>query len=70
MNELSYIAMRLREKSTYAGLVVLVSLVLPLLSKYVPALAHASAESIVNDISLIGMGIGGLAALLMPEKAH
>jgi hypothetical protein len=62
-----YIGARLREKSTYAGLTVVVSLLLPLLARYVPALAHASAAAIVEDISMIGIGLGGLIAIASPE---
>jgi hypothetical protein len=66
--EISWLGARLREKSTYAGLTVAVSLALPFLAKFVPALADANAAQIVNDISAIGIGVGGLIAIVMPEK--
>jgi hypothetical protein len=66
--EISYVGARLREKSTYAGLTVVVALLLPILSRYVPGLANANAGQIVNDISAIGIGLGGLIAILLPEK--
>jgi len=54
----SWLGARLREKSTYAGLAVLLGV----------AGLGANAGPLANDISLIGMGIGGLLAVLMPEK--
>ena len=57
--DVSWIGARLSEKSTYAGLTVLISLAFPHLT---------DAAGYANDISLIGMGIGGLVALLLPEK--
>jgi hypothetical protein len=67
-NEAKNFGARLREKSTYAGLTVFVALLLPILSKYIPALANANAGQIVGDISAIGIGIGGLIAIVLPER--
>jgi hypothetical protein len=66
--EISYIGARLREKTTYAGLLVVVSFLLPFLAKYFPALGMANASDIVAAISSVGIGIGGLIAIALPEK--
>ena len=66
--EMSWLASRMEEKSTYAGLTVVVSLLLPVVAKYVPVLASADATSIVNNISMIGIGLGGLLAIAFPER--
>lgn len=68
--EISYIGARLREKSTYAGLSVVISLALPFLSKYVPALSGDDAAQIVNAISALGVAIGGIIAILLPERGN
>jgi hypothetical protein len=68
VQEVSWIGARLREKSTYAGLTVVVALLLPFLAKLVPSLATANAASIVDYLSMIGIGIGGLIAIALPEK--
>jgi xanthine/uracil permease len=65
--EISYVGARLRESSTYAGLIVIVSVGLPLLAKYVPSLGMANAQDVVNAISLVGTGIGALIAIVLPE---
>lgn len=67
--EVSWLAQRMSEKSTYAGLTVVVSLLLPLIAKYVPGVSGSSAEQIVGYISMAGMGIGGLLAIVFPDKA-
>lgn len=66
--EVSWIGARLREKSTYAGLTVVVSLALPFLSKYVPQLADANAGDVVDKISALGVALGGVIAIVAPEK--
>lgn len=66
--EISWLGARLREKSTYAGLTVIVSMALPFVAKYVPVLGDANAASIVNDISMVGVGIGGLIGVFCKEK--
>jgi hypothetical protein len=66
--EASWLGARLREKSTYGGLTVVISLLLPVLAHYLPALMHADPNSIVSSISMIGIGVGGLIAILLPEK--
>lgn len=66
--EIGYVGARLREKSTYAGLAVLVSIVLPLLSKYFPALTAGTPTEIINAISALGIAIGGIIAVVMPEN--
>lgn len=66
--EVAWISARLREKSTYAGLGVIVSMMLPLLAKYVPALQDANSSQIVDYISMVGMGVGGLLSVFCREK--
>ena len=55
--ELSWIAERLREPSTYAGLGILLSI-----------FAHTSDPGLVKSLSMIGMGIGGLIAFFMADR--
>lgn len=64
----SWLGARLSEKSTYGGLTVIVALLLPFLAKFVPSLADANAATIVNYISMMGMGLGGLICVLCKEK--
>jgi len=66
--KVSYIGARLREKSTYAGLSIALGFALPYLSHYVPGLSGDSAASIVDAISSIGIGVGTLIAIFLPEK--
>jgi hypothetical protein len=55
--EVSWLGGRLREPSTYAGLAVLLSL------------AHfADASTWANAIESIGIGVGGIIAILLPER--
>jgi hypothetical protein len=67
VEKIGYIGARLRERSTYAGLTVLVAFLLPFMAKYVPTFSHASAAVIVDYISMIGIGVGGLIAIFVPE---
>ena len=57
--DVSWIGARLREKSTYAGLLVLLGLVAPHLT---------DPSALVSALSMIGMGVGGLIAIILPEK--
>ena len=57
--DVSWIGARLREKSTYAGLLVLLSLVAPHLT---------DPSALVSALSMIGMGVGALIAIMLPEK--
>lgn len=66
--EISYLGARLREKSTYGGLAVLVGLVLPYLTRLDPGLAHTSVNTIVTAISDLGIGIGLFIGIVLPEK--
>ena len=54
--DVSWIGARLREPSTYAGLAVLLGL-----------LGLHDVPDAVKDISEIGMGLGGLIAIFLPE---
>ena len=60
--EISWLGARLREPSTYAGLSSLAA---------VAALFHlipdGSGANLVKYITMIGMGVGGLIAILLPE---
>jgi hypothetical protein len=54
--EVSWLGGRLREPSTYAGLAVLI------------ALAHVGdASSWAHALESIGIGVGGIIAILLPE---
>lgn len=66
--EISWVAARLKEKSTYAGLAGVVSLLMLLASKYFPYLANTDSAEVVSYISMIGIGVGGLLAIVFPEK--
>ena len=57
--EVSYIGARLSEKSTYAGLSILIALALP---------HFAGASDLVTAITDVGMGIGILVSISLPEK--
>jgi hypothetical protein len=57
--DISYIGARLREKSTYAGLSVLIGLLAP---------HFAQASELGTAISYIGIGLGLLIAIFFPEK--
>ena len=57
--DISYIGARLREKSTYAGLSVLIGLLAP---------HFAQASELATAISYIGIGLGLLIAIFLPEK--
>jgi hypothetical protein len=55
--DISWIGARLREPSTYAGLGALFALV------------NLNVDpGVIKDISMIGMGAGGLIAFLLPER--
>ena len=54
--DVSWIGARLREPSTYAGLAVLLGM-----------LGLHDVPQVVKDISEIGMGLGGLIAIFLPE---
>lgn len=55
--DVSWLGARLREPSTYAGLAVLL------------AAAHLTSDqdSLVHALTLIGTGVGGLIAILLPD---
>jgi len=56
--EVSWVGKRLREPSTYAGLAVLLG-----------GAAHlANADAWTAAIASIGVGVGGIIAILLPEK--
>jgi hypothetical protein len=57
--EASWIGARLREPSTYAGLAMLLA-----------ALHVGGAESWAHALASIGMGVGGIVAILLPEGAR
>lgn len=57
--DVSWIGARLREKSTYAGLVVLIGLAFPHVT---------NAAGYADALSMIGMGAGALIAIVLPEK--
>jgi hypothetical protein len=63
--EISWIGARLREPSTYAGLSSLAA---------VAALFHlipsGDGAGFVKYVTMIGMGIGGLIAILLPERGR
>lgn len=59
-SDVSWLSARLQEKSTYAGLAVLIGLFFP---------HFVGASELVTDISQVGMGIGALAAMFMAEKS-
>lgn len=55
--DISWVGTRLREPSTYAGLAILLA-----------AVGHFTLPAgAMNDITMIGTGIGGLIAILLPE---
>jgi hypothetical protein len=54
----SWLGARLREPSTYAGLAAVL------------AVFHLSTDpGLVHSLAMIGMGLGGVIAFLVPEKA-
>jgi hypothetical protein len=59
IQDVSWLGARLREKSTYAGLAIAVSLVAP---------HFAGASDLVTALSDIGIGVGLLIAIFLPEK--
>lgn len=68
--KVSYIGSRLREKSTYGGLAVALGMALPFLQKYIPTLSAGNIGTIVDAISSIGIGIGILISVFLPEKGN
>lgn len=66
--KIGYIGSRLREKSTYAGLAVLIGIFLPWLMSKFPELSGTSADTIATAVSSIGIGIGTLICIFLPEK--
>jgi hypothetical protein len=60
--DIGYVGGRLREMSTYAGIGNLVGALA--IFHFVPATA---APDIVKDIVGIGMGLGGLIAMVLPD---
>lgn len=54
--DVSWIGARLREPSTYAGLAALLAVV-----------GVGAGSDLIKDISMIGMGIGGLVAIILPD---
>ena len=55
--EVSWFGKRLREPSTYAGLAVLLG-----------AFHFGNAQDWVAALSSIGVGVGGVIAILLPER--
>jgi hypothetical protein len=54
--DVSWLGARLREPSTYAGLAAVL------------AMLHLSTDpGLVHSLSMIGMGLGGVIAFLLPE---
>lgn len=66
--KLGYIGARLREKSTYGGLAVAIGVVLPWLISKFPELAGADSNSIASAIASMGIGVGTLICIFLPEK--
>src|SRR5690242_19676895 len=62
--EISWIGARLREPSTYAGLSSLVAAAT--LFHLIPS---GDGTDLVKYVTMIGMGVGGLIAILLPEAA-
>jgi len=56
--DVSWVGARMREPSTYAGLAVLLGGVLHL----------ANADAWAAAVASIGIGVGGIIAILLPEK--
>jgi hypothetical protein len=55
--QISWLGKRLREPSTYAGLAVILG-----------ALHFGNTQDWIAALSSIGIGIGGIIAILLPEK--
>jgi len=60
--DLQWAGDRLREASTYAGLGLILGAAFALL--HVPT---ADVPAVVKDVMSIGMGLGGLVAVVLPE---
>ena len=54
--EVSWVGQRMREPSSYAGLGLILA-----------ALHVADASSLASSLTSIGLGVGGLVAILLPE---
>lgn len=63
--EASWLGARLREPSTYAGLGTLAGA-----AAFFHLIPAGSGTDLVKYISMIGMGIGGLIAIFLPESAR
>ncbi|GEM_PF-4533855 len=63
--EISWLGARLREPSTYAGLSSLAAAAA--LFHLIPS---GDGADLVKYITMIGMGVGGLIAILLPEAGH
>lgn len=63
--EISWIGARLREPSTYAGLSSLAAAAA--LFHLIPS---GDGADLVKYVTMIGMGVGGLIAILMPERGR
>lgn len=66
---LSYISARLREKSTYAGLLSFISFGVMLGSNYSSHLKGIDPNALVNALTALGMAIGSLMAVFLPEQS-
>lgn len=65
--EIGYIGSRLREKSTYGGLAVVVGLVLPIIAPKL-GISGTNVDAWVNGIAYLGMGAGVFIGIFLPEN--
>lgn len=61
--EISWLGARLREPSTYAGLGTLASA-----AAFFHLIPAGSGIDLVKYVTMVGMGIGGVIAIALPEK--
>ena len=68
LQEVSYLGARLREKSTYGGLLVTIGLLAPLLQKFLPQIGSVDPSTLATAIEYSGIGLGIFIGIFLPEK--
>lgn len=66
--KIGYIGARLREKSTYGGLAIVIGVLAHMLAVYFPQLASIDIATVADAVSAIGIGVGILIGVFLPEK--
>lgn len=68
VKKVTWLAARLEEKTTYAGVGIAGSVALALAARYLPWLADVSAPELANAMWQVGSAIGGLMLIVVKEQ--